>query len=132
MSLACINCFMVPLEVAVDLDNQLPKWYKMIVNAIDFLFILDIFINFNTSCEINLQPVYSRKRIARNYIKKKSFIIDVLSAVPIDTISKLFLTQNTRKFKAFSILKIMRMLRLSRIIRALNVQRKLKSKVKLL
>ena len=104
----------------------------MINNAIDVLFILDIFINFNTSYEINLQPVYSRKCIARNYIKKNSFLIDVLSAVPVDTIGGLFLTQNTRKFKAFSILKIIRMLRLSRIIRALNVQRELKSKVKLL
>lgn len=32
----------------------------------------------------------------------------------------------------FSLLKLVRMLRLSRIIRALNVQRNLKSKIKLL
>ena len=123
---------MVPIEIAVDLDYHQSSWYQTINGAIDFLFILDIFINFNTSYMANLNPVFSRKKIARRYIKKKSFYIDVLSAVPLDAIGELIWKEQTSKFKVFSILKIIRILRLSRIIRALNVQRDIKSQVKLL
>ena len=49
MLLACINCFMVPVEVAVDLSFDDSTWYKMLNLAIDTMFILDILVNFNTS-----------------------------------------------------------------------------------
>ena len=131
MLLACANCFMVPVEIAVDLRYQESSWYRLLNNAIDFTFILDIFVNFNTSFEENQKSVFSRKRIASHYIKTR-FFVDLLSAVPLDSFAALFISDNSNKFEALSLLKIIRMLRLSRVIRALNVKRQIKSKAKLL
>ena len=131
MLLACLNCFMVPVEIAVDIEFMQETWYKFINLMIDTIFILDIFANFNTSFEENQETVFDRKRIAKKYIKTR-FTVDVLSAMPLDFLAGLFLSKDAKELKALSLLKLIRMLRLSRIIRALNVKRAIKSKVKLL
>ena len=133
MLLAVINCFMVPVELAVELDWVKELWYEAVNVVVDVIFILDIFVNFSTTMEEGYEVIYDRKRIAHEYIRTR-FTIDFLSAVPIDLFITLFLpdsVSSTKEFKAISLLKLVRMLRISRIIRALNVQRDLKSKIKL-
>ena len=99
--------------------------------AIDAMFILDIIVNFNTSYSKEVDIIYDRKLIARKYIKTR-FTVDILSAMPLDLIAGVFFSFSSKELKILSLLKLIRMLRLSRIIRALNVQRSIKSKVKLL
>ena len=89
MLLACANCFMVPVEVAVDLSFDESSWYKMLNLAIDTIFILDILVNFNTSYSKELDTIYDRKLIARKYMKTR-FTVDILSAVPLDLIAGIF------------------------------------------
>ena len=89
MLLACANCFMVPVEVAVDLSFDESSWYKMLNLVIDTIFILDILVNFNTSYSKEMDTIYDRKLIARKYIKTR-FTVDLLSAVPLDLIAGIF------------------------------------------
>ena len=51
MIFAIINCFMVPIEIAVDVDFVKTFWYETLNLAIDAFFILDLLVNFNTSFE---------------------------------------------------------------------------------
>lgn len=133
MLLAITNCFMVPVELAVELDWVKETWYKTLNVIIDIIFIIDIIVNFSTTFEEGYEVIYDRKRIAHEYIRTR-FTIDFLSAIPMDFLIVVFFSNQvstTKELKAISLLKLVRMLRLSRIIRALNVQRDLKSKIKL-
>lgn len=131
MALACINCFMVPLEVAVEIEYfQESIEYKIINILIDIIFIIDLAVNMNTSYEEEYTIISNRRKIIEKYIKSR-FTIDFLSALPIDYIAAIFFSSEASSLKIFSLLKLVRMLRLSRIIRALNVRRELKTKIKL-
>ena len=122
---------MVPVEIAVDVDFDESNWYKLINILVDVIFVVDILVNFNTTFEEGYEEVCDRKKIAANYLKTR-FTVDFLSAIPVDLIGSLFFSSEAKELKALSLLKLVRMMRLSRIIRALNVQRDLKSKIKLL
>jgi hypothetical protein len=67
MLFAFVNCFMVPIEVTVELDFYEESWYKSINTVIDCLFILDILVNFNTSYEEGYDVICDRKLIAKRY-----------------------------------------------------------------
>lgn len=88
---------------------------------------LDILVNFNTTFDENSDEIIDRKRLAHNYLKK-GFIIDFLSALPLDLITKV-LAQNlsSKQLSLLSLLKLIRMFRISRIVRVLKVQRDLKA-----
>ena len=49
---------MVPVEVAVDLDFAKTFLYESFNLAVDFFFILDMLLNFNTSYEYQLEEIY--------------------------------------------------------------------------
>lgn len=122
--LASINCFMVPVEIVIPEDEE-PTGEGMTISSvanllIDSIFIIDLLVNFNTTFEEDLEVIYDRKKIARNYLKSR-FLIDFISAIPVDVIISFFGKKDAKELKAFSLLKLVRMLRLSRIIRALNV-----------
>ena len=52
MVLACVNCFMVPVEIAVAEDFAGSQtWYSIANIMIDIVFILDLLVNMNTSFE---------------------------------------------------------------------------------
>lgn len=133
MFLAVINCFMVPVELAVELEWLRAAWYKVVNIVVDLIFISDIVVNFSTTFEEGYEVIYDRKRIAEEYIRSR-FTIDFISGIPIDLALSIFMIdglENAKEVKAVSLLKLVRMLRISRIIRALNVQKDLKSKIKL-
>ena len=55
---------------------------------IDFLFIFDMIVNFNSPIQIkDEQYDYNRKRVALNYLKTW-FIIDLFASIPMNLISK--------------------------------------------
>ena len=83
MLFAFMNCFMVPIEVTVELEFYEEFWYKSLNSVIDGLFIVDILVNFNTSYEEGYDVITDRKVIAKRYFKSR-FFIDFISAVPID------------------------------------------------
>ena len=107
--------------------------YKAIGFLIDFIFVIDILVNFNMTIEQSEKVVYERKLIAQKYLGGR-FVIDFLSAVPLDGIAKILTSGRLQgdNLRLFSLLKLIRMLRLSRMLRALNVNRALKVQIKIM
>ncbi len=122
---------MVPLEAAIEIEYfEESIEYKVINILIDIVFIIDLFVNMNTSYEEDYTMILNRRKIIEKYIKSR-FTIDLLSATPFDYIAAIFFSAEASGLKIISLLKLVRMLRISRIIRALNVRKELKTKIKL-
>lgn len=49
MIFACANCFLVPIELAVEIDFVKATWYVVLNYVMDFVFVLDLLVNFNTT-----------------------------------------------------------------------------------
>ena len=129
--LALVNCILVPLETAVELDYT-KEWIYEVLNVIfDVLFFIDILISFNTSLNINNDEIHDRTQISLSYLRGQ-FTIDFLSAVPIDVLASIFFKNlSAKQLKIISLLKLIRMLRLTKIVRALRTSRDIKSQIKL-
>ena len=118
--LAIINCFFVPLELAVETDFSRSFAYKAVNIAMDIIFTLDIFVKFNTSLEENSIEICDRVLISRKYISGQ-FTIDFLSVLPVDMIAALADPDISDRLKAISLLKLVRMLRLNKFLRISKV-----------
>ena len=76
------TCFKTPYDIAF--INDPPMWNKIIDYVIDFLFLLDIIIIFNTAFyDDDIELVDSRKTIFLTYFKGW-FFIDLFSCIPTD------------------------------------------------
>ena len=133
ISIACMNCFQVPLEIAMTLDAFESNWYKALSFLIDLVFLIDILINFNMTIDLSESVVYDRKATARAYLRGR-FTVDFLSAFPLDVFAKFATSGRVEgsNLRLFSLLKLIRMLRLSRMLRAMNVNRALKVQIKVM
>jgi len=86
-------------------------------------------MNYMTGGEIT-----NPSEIAKNYLKGR-FIIDFLSAIPIDTMAKWFYNdltpENSMHLSALSCLKMIRILRINRILVYINKSSEFKLRMKL-
>ena len=132
--LATINGFQVPYNFAFG-DSFESNPFSDVFNALfDFLFIMDVIINFRTSY-INVQTgeeIDDWKRISLNYIKGK-FWVDLIASLPLDFISFAVTQQrnNSLSFNLISLLKLVRVLRLSRLITYMSIKSDVKISLKL-
>lgn len=80
------SCFMTPLTLAL-FDDVNISW--MVINyTIDILFLIDIFVNFNTAIyDDDMEVIEDRGTIARNYLSGW-FIIDLVAILPLDLIAQ--------------------------------------------
>lgn len=90
----------------------------------DFLFAMDVVLNFRTSIANDLtgEEIFDSKLIAMRYLKNR-FFLDILSSVPLDTLVSLLSTNGnevSKNLSLLSMLKIIRILRFTRIISYLN------------
>ena len=85
MTVASINCFNVPIEIALTPALTKNWFYQFLTILTDLIFMADIVINFNTTyeCDEDGAIIYERKLIAKRYLKSR-FAIDLLSAIPLD------------------------------------------------
>lgn len=99
----------------------------VIIDAlIDSIFFLDILITFNTALvSISEKLMYSRKAIAKSYIKSW-FFIDLVSCIPLEIIDS-NQTVNESYNKFLRILKVSRIYRFVRVLRLLKLLRFLRS-----
>lgn len=104
---------------------QSHEW-KLADAIIDLIFLTDVFINFNTALiSISERIIYSRKAIAKHYIKSW-FFIDFFSSIPLDFILSSNGTSSAynrflrifRVSRIYRIIKILRLLKLIRILRS--------------
>jgi len=75
--------------------------------------------------------VFESKKSAIVYLKSR-FFIDVVSTVPVDTISEYIFNTKNKNLSLFSTLKLVRVTRVSRMISRLNVARETKHVLKLI
>ena len=75
--------------------------------------------------------MFESKKTAIVYLKSR-FFIDVVSTVPVDTISEYIFNTKNKNLSLFSTLKLVRVTRVSRIISRLNVAREKKHVLKLI
>lgn len=105
----------------------------MILNSlIDFLFGVDIFIQFRTTFyhPITGAEISDLKIIRNNYFKGR-FAIDIMSTVPFENILFILAGEENQILALFSLLKLFRVTRLGRIIARLNVSEDTKNSLKL-
>jgi heme/copper-type cytochrome/quinol oxidase subunit 4 len=109
-----------------DLNN---KEYRSITWIIDFLFGLDVLLSFRTTMvdEISKVEIYDARLIAKRYILRGRFLVDVISSIPFEAI----IDSHSDKLKLISILKLARIFRFTRIISFLNASEDLRLSLKL-
>jgi len=89
-------------------------------------FIIDIFINLNTSYyDHDGDEIKEKKKIIKHYIGT-SFTVDLVSSIPIE-----FITDN-KVVRIINMLKIIRLMRIRAIIDKMNVDEELKSTLRIL
>lgn len=122
MSFAAWNTVQIPIEVAYEpseFDNKYLYWFN---NFIDFIFFVDILVNFR-SAYINQktgEEVRGSCAVAYNYLTTR-FMIDLLATIPFDQIAGMFFDSDSVFFQLFGLLKLVRVLRLARIVTFLNL-----------
>ena len=93
--LALWNCVFIPFSVAFGVKDENGDDYLILViveRIIDLAFGLDIIFNFRTSFinEKTNTEVMDPTRIAKNYVLKGRFFIDLLASIPFEVFIDLF------------------------------------------
>jgi hypothetical protein len=116
--LSIYQAFVLPLQFSIPNTFVDLKFVEVFDVIIDYLFFLDIIINFRT---IYIDPkseevISDSRKICKNYLQGR-LIIDVLASMPFETIAGWFSTNlDTLTTNALQLLKLTRMLRLGRMI----------------
>ena len=94
MTLALWNSFSIPFFVAFRPGIADHPSSNLIDSIIDFLFFVDIIVNFRTTYYNSRtgDEVIQPKKIAKNYVVTGRFFIDLFASIPIDDIVGLFST----------------------------------------
>ena len=110
---------------------KLPSFY-VINSLIDFVFLLDILVNFRTTFYDNEtgDEIFEAKRTGHAYLRGR-FTIDLLSTIPFDNLALILIENPPPVLQLFSLLKLVRISRLGRIIERMNVTQDMKNALKL-
>eukprot|EP00193_Tetraselmis_chui_P018914 CAMPEP_0177781732 /NCGR_PEP_ID=MMETSP0491_2-20121128/18034_1 /TAXON_ID=63592 /ORGANISM="Tetraselmis chuii, Strain PLY429" /LENGTH=346 /DNA_ID=CAMNT_0019301871 /DNA_START=270 /DNA_END=1307 /DNA_ORIENTATION=- len=97
-----------------EIDSSMDGWTVMDL-VIDFTFLFDVILNFNTGFirEPDFVAILSRKRIAMQYCKGW-FVFDVVSSVPLDL---MIMQQSSTVMKLPRVLRLIRIFRLVKVLR---------------
>ena len=113
--------FVTPYRICFDADSY-GVWYFIEI-FIDSIFILDIFVSFNTSYIDKGILVAERKKVIWNYLKGW-FLMDLIASFPYTYIIEYFVIRDeAQDTNDLSYLKTPSLLRLLKIIRILKVLR---------
>lgn len=107
MILAVYNTVLIPIEVSFDPEFLEMNIFFYVDSVIDFLFFIDICINFRYAF-INPKTgveIKDWKKIGMKYLTTR-FTIDILSTIPFDNIVKYLFRQNTVVLRFFGLLKL--------------------------
>eukprot|EP00873_Tetraselmis_striata_P012096 jgi/Tetstr1/432360/TSEL_021757.t1 len=124
--LLLFTAVVTPYEVAFIENNSFVDPLFIINRIVDVLFFIDMVLQFNLMFLDTKTNVWitDRWRIARNYILG-SFLIDICSILPFDTIGMAMKDGDIQKLKIFRIVRLMRLFKLLRIIRSGRVFKRL-------
>lgn len=131
-----MTCFLTPLNLAFSDELDSIQWYYIMNMTIDFLFLIDIFVNFNTAFQReNNIMCDTRCDVVKNYATGW-FIIDLLAIFPFEIIVKFSESRNqesnssdpdfnemvriTRVSKLYKLVRVTRLLRLVKLFKKGN------------
>lgn len=83
---------------------------------VDFLFLVDIFLHFNTMSFYHGVLLDTRWKIARHYVKGW-FFIDVMSLMPFDFVGMAVGSGRVSQLRVFRVVRLLRLIKLLRLIR---------------
>lgn len=137
MCLSAWNCFYNPYVLAYNPELSYTTLALVINTIIDFIFMIDIALNFRTSffSSITGDEIIDASMIAKNYIMGK-FWIDLLSCVPSDLLGFAY-EENLETIDVgsilflFGLMKVYRISRLNRIITFMRTKNDLKSVIRI-
>lgn len=132
---------LMPYTIAV-MEPGIDIWVFYVDVLNDFIFIFDIYVNFNTPfLKSDKEYEYRRKNITINYLKTW-FVIDLLSALPLTLLSELAFHKGTfgnspdlvrliRLLRSYRLFKIARFTHIIGILRKMQVYKKFSSFINL-
>jgi hypothetical protein len=85
---AILNSIILPFDIAFPVDIEAIHFITFLDTAMTYIFAADVILGFNTSY-INVQTgdqVYGYKFIAKEYVFRGSFFIDIISTFQLDKI----------------------------------------------
>lgn len=81
-----LTCIITPVNLAFAEELEKIDWYMTFNAVIDWLFFLDILVNFNSAYQNEMyEMIDDRKKIAKNYLFGW-FFIDLLAVMPFNVI----------------------------------------------
>ena len=81
------TCIVTPARLAFDHDNDIELGWEILRWVVDFLFLVDIFINFSSAFEdADFKTIDDRKQIAIDYMLGW-FLIDVFAIIPFSELA---------------------------------------------
>ena len=90
--------------------------FYVVEAVLEIFFVIDLILNLRTSYpDSNNEEIVDGKMIARNYIKTKGFVLDLLSALPIPEIALIIFGLNNHYIKLYYIIRITRVRKISRL-----------------
>ena len=118
----------IPLAISFDPDYFNTPEMKTLNSMIDLVFTFDIILRFRTTYidSVSGEEVMDSMLIAKKYAKSFTFIIDVLSTVPLDDFSG----GENYFLKLLGLLKLIRIFRMNSVILNLNSGQEVKAAFK--
>ena len=123
--LALYNSITIPINIAFDPESLNSVGIAIFESFIDLIFFIDIMINFRTSYISTKtgDEIKDPYLIAKRYIINGRLILDILSSIPFDKLSR----NGNDVLPMLGMLKLIRVGRVSVVIRNLNAKSDAKS-----
>lgn len=121
MVILIISCFLTPYQLAF-YSEKIPEDSRILNLFIEVMFILDIFVIFNSAYQDEyLQVIMDRKVIAKHYLNGW-FTIDLIAVVPFEWIIKQVTELNqlvrlARISRLYKLVKLARLLRVFKLVK---------------
>ncbi len=123
--LGMINFLIIPIEVAWEPDYSYSIVYIVFDYIVDFIFLTDLFINFRTSKMHKGEEVTNPIKIARIYLTRPSFYLDVLCIIQLHIIT------GNSVLKLFKVAKIHTISKFTILLRNINLKQEISALVKI-
>jgi len=121
----CYNGFAIPLRLGFNIEEDITSFLFWMDRMIDFLFLLDVVLNFRTGI-INQTGHVEYTGIAYNYLRSW-FLLDVVSAMPYELIFlAMYGIVDENSNAAFALPKLLRTARIFKILKMLKLLRLLR------
>lgn len=117
--LAIYNCFNIPFVLAFRPEYGEALISFFVDSVIDFLFAIDILINFRTTYIDSLdgEEIFEGKKIAHRYFFSMRFWMDLISTIPFDKMFSSLVDDDAQQFlSALGMLKVFRIGRIGNLI----------------